>query len=121
VRPRRGVRGVGSSGYGVAGYATSGIAVHGQATSGYALRTDGRVRLDKSAGIATIASGANNVLVTPGIDLTSTSAVLATLQGSAGGATTVQRVAIDTTANTFRIYLTANAMASVNVAWLVLG
>ena len=117
----RGVHGQASTGLGVRGYATSGVGVSGEATTGYALRTTGRVRLDKSAGIATIASGTNNVLVTPGIDLTGTSAVLATLQGSAGGTTTVHRVVIDTTANQFRIYLTANATANVKVAWIVLG
>lgn len=116
-----GVRGVAEKGSGVGGYATSGIGVHGEATTGYALRTTGRVAFDKSAGTATIASGTNSVLVTPGIDLTSTSTVLATLQGSAGGTTTVHRVSINTTTNQFRIHLTANATASVKVGWFVFG
>jgi hypothetical protein len=59
--------------------------------------------------------------VTPGIDLTSTSAVIATLNGNAGGSTTVKRVLINATANTFTIYLTANSTANVKVAWLVAG
>ena len=37
-------------------------------------------------GIATIAAGTSGITVTPGIDLTATSAVVATLQGGAGGA-----------------------------------
>ena len=93
----------------------------GEATTGYALQTVGRVRLDKSAGLATIASGSSTVTVTPGIHLTTTSAVIATLQSNAGGATAVKRVAVNATNNTFTIYLTANSSALVKVAWLVLG
>jgi hypothetical protein len=117
----RGVNGQASSGLGVRGFATSGVGLSGEAATGYALRTMGRVRLDNSAGRATIASGAASVMVTPGIDLTSTSAVVATLNGDAGGSTAVKRVAIDTAANTFTIYLTANATVLTKVAWIVLG
>jgi hypothetical protein len=116
----RGVNGLATSGLGVRGYATNGVGLSGEALTGYALRTKGRVRLDKSAGIATVLSGTSTKLVTPGIDLTSTSAVIATLNGDAGGAT-VERVTIDTAADTFTIILTGNAAASVKVAWLVLG
>jgi hypothetical protein len=116
----RGVSGIAASGLGVRGYATDGVGLSGEALTGYALRTKGRVRLDKSAGITTVASGTSTKLVTPGIDLTSTSAVVATLNGDAGGAT-VDRVMIDTAADTFTIVLTGNTSASVKVAWLVLG
>jgi hypothetical protein len=97
----RGVHGQATSGLGVRGYATSGVGVSGEATTGYALRTSGRVRLDKSAGNATVAAETSSVLVTPGVDLTGTSTVLATLNGNAGGSTTVKRVSIDAAANTF--------------------
>lgn len=50
-----------------------------------------------------------------------TSAVVATLMGSAGGTTTVHRVVVNATADTFTIYLTANATATVTVAWHVFG
>jgi hypothetical protein len=120
----RGVYGQATSGQGVRGYATTGSALFGQTSalkSGVALRTVGRVRFDNSVGVATIAAGTKSVTVTPGIDLTTTSAVVATLQGNPGGATVVQRVAIDATADTFTIYLTANATSSVKVAWHVFG
>lgn len=117
----RGVHGQATTGLGVRGFATSGVGLSGEATTGYALRANGRVRLDQSAGQASIASGTNSVVVTPGIDLTTTSAVVATLNGNAGGSTTVKRVAINTTANTFTIYLTANTTATVKAAWVVLG
>jgi hypothetical protein len=120
----RGVYGQATTGHGVRGYATTGSAVYGatsSAKSGYALRTVGRVRFEKSVGIATVAAGSNHVTVSPGIDITTTTAVVATLQGSAGGKTTVHRVAVSTSADTFTIYLTANATASVKVAWHVFG
>jgi hypothetical protein len=117
----RGVFGEATSGLGVRGFAQSGVGLSGEATTGYALRTKGRVRLDQSAGITTVAAGTATKLVTPGIDLTSTSAVVATLNGDAGGSVAVKRVSINTTANTFTIVLTGNAASSVKVAWLVLG
>ena len=117
----RGVQGTAWSGVGVRAAATDGTGVWASATAGYALRADGRILFNKSAGLATIASGASSVSVTPGIDLTATSAVIATLNGNAGGSTAVKRVAINATTNVFTIYLTANATAAVKVAWLVLG
>jgi hypothetical protein len=116
----RGVQGQATSGLGVRGYATSGVGLSGEATTGYALRTTGRVRLDKSAGKATIGAGSSSVVVNPGIDLTSTSVVIATLNGNAGGSTTIKRVAVDAAANTFTVYLTANSTALVAIGWLVL-
>lgn len=47
--------------------------------------------------------------------------VTATLMGSAGGRTTVHRVSINTTANTFTIVLTANSTVNVKVGWHVFG
>ena len=117
----QGVRGIATTGQGVRGEATTGTGVVATATTGWALRTVGKVKLDKSAGLATIPSGGVSVAVTPGIDLTGTSAVIATLQTNAGGATTVKRVAVNAATNQFTIYLTANSTASVKVAWLVLG
>jgi hypothetical protein len=117
----RGVHGQATTGIGVRGFAAAGTGLSGESTTGYALRTTGRVRLDNSAGQATIASGTSSVVVTPGVDLVATSAVVATLNGDAGGSTAVKRVAINTTANTFTIYLTGNAATTVKAAWIVLG
>jgi hypothetical protein len=117
----RGIHGQATTGMGVRGYATTGVGLSGEATTGYALRTKGRVRFDNSSGLATIASGTSSIVVTPGIDLTSTSAVVATLQGNAGGSTSVKRIAVNATNNTFTIYLTANSTASVKAAWHVFG
>jgi hypothetical protein len=105
---------------GVTGQSTSGVGLYGLATTGYALRTNGRVKLDKSAGSTTITAGTKSKTVTPGVDVTTSSVILATLQGSAGGTTNVHRVAINATANTFTIYLTANATVNVKVGWILL-
>jgi hypothetical protein len=128
----RGVNGIAQSGRGVQGQATSGRGVYGYAStgtagyferqagqSGTALRAVGPVKFDNCSGLATITAGTNAVTVTPGIDLATTSAVVATLQGDAGGATAVKRVAVNATNNTFVIVLTANSTATVKVAWHV--
>jgi hypothetical protein len=116
----RGVHGESVTGDGVKGYASKGTGLFGQTSGpkiGVALHTVGKVKLDNSAGIATIAAGTRTVTVTPGIDLTTTTAVVATLQGDPGGTTSVQRVAIDTATDTFTIWLTANSTGIVKVAW----
>jgi hypothetical protein len=79
------------------------------------------VKFDKSVGVATIAKGARSVAVTPGIDLTATSAVVATLMKSAGGTTAVRYVSVNVTTDKFTIYPTAKATAAVKVAWHVFG
>jgi hypothetical protein len=129
-----GVAGIASNGTGVTGNTDAGTGVRGTAkvgTAGYfavsspaegtALRAKGRVRFDNCSGIATISAGANSKTVTPGIDLAGSSAVVATLQGSAGGTTTVHRVIVNGTTNSFTIYLTANSTTNVKVAWHVFG
>jgi hypothetical protein len=119
----RGVYGQATSGQGVRGYATTGTGVYASVANlltGTALRAVGRVRFDNCAGVATFVEAQSSTLVTPGIDLSSSSAVVATLLGSAGGAT-VERVAIDATANSFTIHLTAATTATVKVAWHVFG
>ena len=104
--------------------ASTGTAVYATTTnakSGTALRTIGRVRFDNSVGIATVGAAKSSVTVTPGIDLSSTSAVVATLQANPSGTITVQGVVVNVTANTFTIYLTATASSAMKVAWHVFG
>lgn len=43
-----------------------------------------------------------------------------TLLGNPGGSTVVQRVAVNASADTFTIWLTANAANNTRVAWLAL-
>jgi hypothetical protein len=93
----------------------------GTVYGGYALRAVGRVRFDQCAGVATIRAATQSRTVAPGIDLTSGSAVAATLMGSAGGTATVHRVIVRAAANTFTIHLTAAARFDAKVAWRVFG
>jgi hypothetical protein len=129
----RGVQGTATTGFGVRASAAAGTGVYATATtgtavyaatgglkSGTALRTVGKVRFDNSVGIATVAAGNSSITVTPGIDLTATSAVVATLQGPAGGAL-VARVSTNATTDKFTIYLTRSTTVAAKVAWHVFG
>jgi hypothetical protein len=111
---------------GVYGFSPAGTGVLARSTTGFALRAEGRVRLDGCSGLARIAAGQKSVVVVPGVNIIAQqpptgSAVVATLQGPAGGTTTVHRVAMDPSMNTFTIWLTANATQDVIVAWHVFG
>jgi hypothetical protein len=115
----RGVWGRADAGRGVYGQATSGTGGYFSATTGTALRAEGPVRFS-SAGLATIPSGSKSVTVTPGLDITGSSKVLAMPQTNPGGSTTIQRISRNATANTFTIWLTATATANTTVAWFVI-
>jgi hypothetical protein len=114
-----GVRGDSASGHGIHGSALDGIGILATSSTGTALQVDGPV-VFRTAGLATIRAGAINCLVRPGINITSRSKVLATLQSRPGGTTTVHRVYRNTIANAFTIYLTAPAKNSCSVAWFLL-
>ena len=119
-----GAMGSAKSGIGTRGYAANGTALYGSTSNpklGIALRTIGRVRFDKSVGVATVPSGATSITVTPGIDLSATSAVVATLQGPPTSPAVVRSVAVNATTNKFTIYFTAPVGAGVKVAWHVFG
>ncbi|OGN86871.1 MAG: hypothetical protein A2X23_00595 [Chloroflexi bacterium GWC2_73_18] len=117
----RGVNGLATSGRGVHGYASTGIGVYAAAgTSGKPFHAAGRVSF-KTAGWATIAAGTKSKVVTPGVDLTPASLVLVTLMGNPGTTVYLHRVAANVTADTFTVYLTANATAATRFAWFVIG
>lgn len=130
----RGVQGAASSGIGVRAAATTGHGVYATASTGTAvyaasgglktgtaLRTVGRVRFDSCVGIALIAAGTASVVVTPGIDLQKTSAVVATLQANPAGTLAVKGVVVNPANDTFTIYLTSTATTGLPVAWHVFG
>lgn len=108
---------------GVIGVADSpqgiGVAAVGAGGDGVAFQALGRVVFSTS-GIATIAKGSKKVIVNPGIPITTSSRILCTLQSNPGGATTVQRVIRNATADVFTIVLTAPATAASRVAWFVI-
>jgi hypothetical protein len=113
------VRGDTASGHGVHGSASDGIGVYATSSTGTALYVDGPV-VFRTAGLTTIRAGAISRLVRPGVDVTSRSKIIATLQSRAGGRTTIHRIYRNPTADTFTIYLTAPATNACTVAWLLL-
>ena len=78
-------------------------------------------RTGPPSGWATIAAGTKSKVVTPGVDLTPASLVLVTLMGNPGTTVYLHRVAANVTADTFTVYLTANATAATRFAWFVIG
>ena len=114
-----GVRGDTASGHGLHGSASDGIGVFASSSTGTALYVDGPV-VFRTAGLTTIRAGAISRLVRPGVDVTSRSKIIATLQSRAGGRTTIHRIYRNPTADTFTIYLTAPATNACTVAWLLL-
>ena len=93
--------------------------IGGQFSGRIALQASGAVKFS-SSGLGTIARGTRSKLVYPGLDLTATSKIFVTLQGSPGGTTSLQRVQINTTLNRFMPVLTANATADTRFAWFVI-
>jgi hypothetical protein len=79
-----------------------------------------QVRLDHCSGIKSFSSGVSSVVVTPGIDLSSNSAVVATISGAAVGASVV-RTSVDTAADSFTIFFSGPTSAAGKVAWHVFG
>jgi hypothetical protein len=113
------IAGIGVSGYTDQASGVGGYFYTASPLLGTALWATGKVRFDQQAGVATVKKGAKTVSVTPGCKLTSSSAVTATLMGSAGGTITVHRVAVSSSTGRFTIYLTGTATANVRVAWHV--
>jgi hypothetical protein len=128
----RGVYGQSTVGRGVEGHATSGIGVVASATSGTALEatggstgwalrtTQGRVGFN-TAGLASIAAGSDHVTVSPGFPISSTSKVLAILQGDPGNGALVGHVSRDVANDRFTIKLTVSAARATPIAWFVIG
>ena len=126
---RRGVMGSGEA-TGVGGGSDTGVGVDASSNTGTAMRAQvspggtalqaiGPVRFSTS-GLATIRAGRVSVTVNPGVRVTGSSKVLATLQTPAGGSIAVRRVARSTTTNRIVIYLTATARQTCSVAWFVI-
>jgi hypothetical protein len=105
---------------GVQASSTAGTAMFaGAGPGGTALQASGPVRFSTS-GLATIRAGRVSVTVNPGVDVTGSSKVLATLQTPAGGSIAVRRVTRLTTTNRIVVYLTASARQTCSVAWFLI-
>jgi hypothetical protein len=111
-----------TGGTGVLGSASHASAVGGSfrgSGGAIALQASGPVQFSTS-GIATIPAGSDNVVVSPGVDINSTSKILCTLMTNPGGETTLRHVTKNPGADSFQINLTAAATQNCQVAWFVI-
>lgn len=115
----RGVWGESPSGRGVYGHASTGVGVFGESDDGYALRTRGRVKVEKVSGVATIKAGQRTVTVTPGVNVTSGSFVLLTPKSKLSGRDLW--FSTSPTANTITIRMSSARSTATKIAWLMLG
>jgi hypothetical protein len=90
------------------------------AGNGSALTVNGRTKFSRS-GVASIPKNATSVVVKVPGGLSSTSSVIATLQGTVSGNVAVKSAAISPSTGRATIYLTAKAPATLKVAWFALG
>jgi hypothetical protein len=93
-----------------------GYGVYGSSTAGAALKVDGVAEFSRSG---TVAITGTSVSVT-GVTLTSSSLILATLQGYEKGVA-VAGVVPDVAGSSFTIHLTKAAKVSLAVAWFIVG
>lgn len=116
----RGVWGRSNAGRGVYGQATGGVGVYAQAgVNGIAMRANGRVKVDKVSGVATIKAGSTGVTLTPGVKVTSASFVLLTPKVNLGGRDLW--FTTNSTAGTLTIRMSSARTSGTKVAWLLLG
>ena len=105
-------------GIAVSGQALGGVGVEGVSDSGVAFRArKGRLRFDQVAGVATIAAGARQVTVSPGVDVNDRSFVLLTARTNLSGRTLWYTT--KAAANTFTIRMSASRGRPTNIAWLL--
>jgi len=118
-----GVVGSSASAIGVAGTtaAVGGVAVQARdlsAGKAVALQAIGRLRFSTS-GVANIAAGTTTRVVTPGVDVLTSSFVLLTPAADIGA----RRLwfTVNATANTFTVHLTPAPTVATRIAWLLVG
>jgi hypothetical protein len=113
------VYGQATTGVGAYGYSAGGTGVVAATTTGYALRTTGRLKVDKASGVATILAGKAAVVVRPGLDVTSGSFVLLTPRVDLG--TRRLWYTTNSTTNEFTIRVSSAVTTTFKVGWLLLG
>jgi hypothetical protein len=115
----RAVNGYAPDGTGVRGSTSGGTGGAFYASTGYAIKASGRVKFDRSSGIAVINAGQRSVKVAPGFDLGATSIVFLTPRADIGS----RRLwySVDPVANSFTIMASTAVGASISVGWLIVG
>lgn len=108
-----------ATGTGVLGHSAGGVALDGETLTGFALRTNGRLKIEKVSGVAAISAGSTSKTVTPGVDVTAGSFVLLTPKVNLGGRSLW--FTNDPTANSFTIKMSSKRSSATRIAWLLLG
>lgn len=103
------------SGTALTGTSSRGVGVLAESSSGTALKVAGKLELSRS-GLATVTKGGKSVKVTLA-GVTSSSMVLATIQGNAGAIAVANAIP---GVGSFTINLTGAAPAAVKIAWFVI-
>jgi hypothetical protein len=115
----RGVIGESPAGQGLRGETLTGSAVFATADTGYAFRGSGRLRFDRVSGSVGIPAGSMSVTVSPGVNVGSSSFVLLTPKVNIGKRSLW--FTTNSSANTFRIRMSASRTTRTPVAWLLVG
>jgi hypothetical protein len=115
----RGVWGRSNAGRGVYGQATNGVGLYGSASNGYALRTNGRVKMDRVSGVASIPAGSTSVTVAPNVNVTTSTFVLLTPKANIGSRGLW--FSTNASADSFTIRMSSSRSSNTKVAWLLLG
>jgi len=123
AKPKTGVYGHAnqdSGSKGVWGFSGRGAGVYGQASSaGYALRANGRIKVDKVSGVATINKGNVSVTLNPGVKVTASSFVLLTPRANIGSRGLWYST--NPTAGTITVHLSSSRTSATKIGWLLLG
>jgi hypothetical protein len=113
-----GVYGEAPQGVGTVGKTINGVGLWGIGGTGLALKADGRVRFERSSGVATIPAGSMQRTIDPGLNITSGSFVLLTPKVNLGGRslwfTTNPR-------QTFTIHISSPRSFDTRIAWFLVG
>jgi hypothetical protein len=113
------VTGYSAKAVGLEGFSKTGTGVYGHADStGYAFKGSGRLLFDKVSGVATIAAGATSIVITPGVNVTSSSFVLLTPMSNIGARSVYATV--DATNDRITVHLSSSRTSSTRVGWLLL-
>jgi hypothetical protein len=127
---KTGIHGDSDSGYGVTGRSLHGTAVQGRTDDGVAvhasagldaaiaLKVDGQARFSRS-GKATVLAGHTTVVVSP-VHVTSSSFVVATIQGAGASGIYVRNVSVSVANSRFTIRLSKAPSVNTIVGWFLL-
>ncbi|MFV2064344.1 MAG: hypothetical protein ACC726_12650 [Chloroflexota bacterium] len=107
------------SGVGLVGFSGSGTGVNAASRSGYGLRVaNGRIKVDKVSGIATVPAGKRGIVVEPGVDINEDTIILLTPNVDLGKRSFWVRK--DDDADTFTVRISSKRGSDADFGWLMI-